>query len=418
MIRTLRKRFIIAAMISVLAVVLGMLVPVNMMSYLRLIRDADLIIEHIEENRGSLQEWENDRRRSFRRKKNDIWGWGITPETPYESRFFYAVIDSQGNVTEMNTERIAAVDPETAEAFAKEAAVKAGSGFQGDYRFAVKRAETETHVIFLDCGRSLSSFHNLMMVSVGVAAVGMGAVLLLLLAVSGRIVKPFVESAAKQKQFITDAGHELKTPLTVINADVDLVELEAGESEWLDDIRKQTQRLTELTRDLIYLSKMDEEQPAIQMIEFPISDVVEETAQAFQSLARQQGKTLTIVVTPMLSFTGGEKDIRQLVSILMDNALKYSPAESEIRVRFSQEGRNLRLDVENTSALPIDKDSLNRLFDRFYRMDASRNSETGGYGLGLSIARGIVTAHKGKIRTECPDGKQLTITVLLPTSAE
>lgn len=416
MIRTLRKRFIIAAMISVLAVVLGMLVPVNVMSYLKVIRDADLIIEHIEENRGSLQEREDGRRRNGRHRGNNVWGWGITPETPFESRFFYAVIDSQGNVTEMNTERIAAVDQQTAEAFAKEAAARSGSGFRGDYRFAVKQTGTETHVIFLDCGRSLSSFHNLLMVSAGVASVGMTAVLLLLLAVSGRIVKPFAENLARQKQFITDAGHELKTPLTVINADVDLVELEAGESEWLDDIRKQTQRLTELTRELIYLSKMDEEQPVIQMIEFPISDVVEETAQAFQGLARQKEKILTIAVTPMLSFTGGEKDIRQLVSILLDNALKYSPSESEIRVNLSREGRNLRLDVENTSAQPIDKDSLSRLFDRFYRMDASRNSETGGYGLGLSIARGIVTAHKGKIRTECPDGKQLTITVLLPTN--
>lgn len=413
MIHSLRKRFILAAMLSVLAVVLGMLVPVNVMSYLKLVRDADMIIDHIEENRGELPLW-GEPRRGFHRHENDAFGWGITVETPFESRFFYAVLDKQGHVAEINMERIAAVDEYTAESYAYTAAASGGKGFLGVYRYAVNQGENETHVAFLDCGRSLSSFHNLLMVSGGVAAIGLSAVLLLLIAISGRIVKPFAENYAKQKRFITDAGHELKTPLTVINADVDLAELEAGENEWLDDIRRQTQRLTQLTQDLIYLSRMDEENPVIQAISFPLSDVAEETAQAFQSLARQQGKNLHVSVPPMVSFTGGEKDIRQLISLLLDNALKYSPADTDISLRLTQESRSIRLEVENTTVEPVDQENLNRLFDRFYRMDSSRNSETGGYGLGLSIARGIVTAHKGKITAQNRDGNRLVMTVVLP----
>ncbi len=239
--------------------------------------------------------------------------------------------------------------------------------------------------------------------------------LILLLLLSKRIVRPVAESYETQKQFITDAGHELKTPLTIIGADADLAEMEWGENQWIQDIRRQTQRLTELTQDLIYLSRMEEEGLSLQSIDFPLSDVAEEMAHSFLPLAQNQGKRLEIAVQPMLSFRGDEKSIRQLCSILLDNALKYSPQEGELLFRLEKQGKNILLSVSNTTSQPIKKEELCHLFDRFYRTDPSRNSQTGGYGLGLSIARSIVTAHKGKIRAESPQESVLTIQVTLPS---
>lgn len=177
--------------------------------------------------------------------------------------------------------------------------------------------------------------------------------------------------------------------------------------------RSQAQRLTALTNDLIYLSRMEEEQPKLQYIDSPISDVVEEMAQSFAAPARSQDKDFQVQVQPMLSFKGDEKGIRQLVSILLDNALKYSPTGGQLALRLEKQGRNLLLTVSNTCAQPMEQDKLPHLFDRFYRTDQSRNSQSGGYGLGLSIAKSIVSAHKGKLRAESHDGTQLSIQVTL-----
>ncbi len=223
------------------------------------------------------------------------------------------------------------------------------------------------------------------------------------------------ESYEKQKQFITDAGHELKTPMTIIAADAELAEMECGENQWLTDIRRQAQRLTGLTNDLIYLSRMEEEQTKLQLIDFPFSDMAEEMAQSFQALAQSQEKEFVLSIQPMISYTGDEKAIQQLLSILLDNALKYSPAGGHLELRLEKQGRTVLLTMSNTTVQPMARDKLPHLFDRFYRTDQSRNSSTGGYGLGLSIAKSIVLAHKGKIRAESPDGMSLSVIVTLPT---
>lgn len=166
------------------------------------------------------------------------------------------------------------------------------------------------------------------------------AVFLLLVFFSGRIVKPVSESYEKQKRFITDAGHEIKTPLTIIDADAELVKLECGESEWLDDIKKQTKRLTALTNDLIYLARMEEGQKNAVRIEFPLSDVVDETAESFRARAINENKQLEINIQPGLAYIGDEKAVRQLVSILVDNAVKYADSEGKIKVRFNKRSRD------------------------------------------------------------------------------
>lgn len=422
MIQKLRRRFIGAAMLSLFLVLLVILGTVNIVSYTKTVADADNILSLLSENQGAFpmhlfpdKEMPRDDQRQQPRDSRLQDRRHFSPETPYESRFFSVTLDAENGSSLTDTANIAAVDREMAEDYAGQAVASGKStGFLDNYRYLVTEQQDSVRVIFLDCERSLSGFRTTLLASLCVAAAGLMGVFVLLLFFSGRIVKPIAESDARQRQFITDAGHEIKTPLTIINADADLLALECGESEWLEDIRRQTQRMVGLTNDLIYLSRMDEEREAVTFVEFPLSDVVEETAQSFLAPVRQQGKGLTLEIAPLLSLEGSEKDIRQLVSILLDNALKYSPENSEIRLRLEKEGKFIRLTVRNTTAAPIEKEKLSHIFDRFYRMDSSRNSAAGGYGLGLAIAAGIVSAHKGKIRAESPGENILEIQASFP----
>ena len=414
MIQKLRVKFITASMLSLALVLLVILGGVNAMSYQKVVRDADRILALLSENRGVFPQQTPPDDRGGKPGPIPVLGHGISPETPFESRFFSVLLNEKGQVLQSDTGQIAAVDDQSAGEMAQAVwSSGSASGFQGDYRY-IRAAEAEgTRFIFVDCGRSLSNFRTTLIASVLVALAGLLAVFLLLLILSKRIVRPVAESYEKQRRFITDAGHELKTPLTIIGADLDLVEPELEGNEWLQDIRCQVRRLAGLTQDLIYLSRMEEETPPIQPIEFPLSDLTEEMAQSFQGLAKAQGKGLVLSIQPMLSYTGDENAIRQLLSILLDNALKYTPDDGEVEIALKKEGRMIRLSVSNTIAHPMERETLGRLFDRFYRGDQSRSSQTGSYGLGLSIAKGIVLAHRGKIRAES-SGASLSVIVSLP----
>lgn len=416
MIKKLRRKLIAASMFSLTVVLLVILGGINLMSYCKIVNDADAILAVLGDNSGTfpMSQTEHADNPMLTHKTNKRLIRSLSPETPYESRYFSVLIDRNGQVLQTDTGQIAAIDAQDAASYALRVWQSGGTqGFVDRYRYLRQTDGDCIRMIFLDCTRSLSSLHTTLFASVSLALIGLTAVFVLLLFLSKRIIRPVIESDEKQKRFITDAGHELKTPLTIIGADTDLAEMECGENQWLSDIRRQAQRLTGLTNDLIYLSRMEEEQPKLQRIEFPLSDVVEEMAQSFAAPAKSQGKTLSIEVQPMLSYTGDEKSIRQLVSILMDNALKYTPTDGHLSICLKKHNRNLLLSVSNTTTQIMDKNSLSHLFDRFYRMDQSRNAQTGGYGLGLSIAQSIVTAHKGKIRAESPDPKSLTITVSL-----
>lgn len=411
MIRKLRRRLVGAAMLALALVLTAVLGGINWMSYRKVVRDADDILTVLSENDGKFPQ----------RGENEVPppagegdpGHGMSPETPFESRYFTVLLDADGAVLRTDTGRIAAVDAETAQQDALAVWQSGGSGFRGDYRYAVSAQDGNTLVIFLDCGRSLSAFRSTLLASAAVSVAGLAAVFLLLLLFSGRIVRPMAESYEKQRQFVTDAGHEIRTPLTIIRADAELAGMDCGPNEWLQDIARQTDRLTGLTNDLIFLSRMDEDAPAQQRIEFPISDVAEEMAQSFLAPARMQGKTLEISVEPMLSYCGDEKAIRQMLSILLDNAVKYSPEGAQLSLRLERQGRGVRLTVQNPSAQPLDPARLDRMFDRFYRGDPAR-SETSGYGLGLAIVQSVAAVHRGKVRARCPEQNVLQITVSLP----
>lgn len=413
MIKKLQRKFVAVAMLSLFIVLLIIIGTVNILNYTRMTDDAQRTINILKENDGSFPKPDMKPGHGKEMFK------GMSPEAPYESRYFSVLMDGSGNVSTIDTGKIAGTDTdEAAEYAAKVLECGRTSGFMGQYRFGIKDKDNGKLIIFLYCGRELSNFRAVLLISVGISFVGMLAVFLLLIFFSGRIVKPVSESYEKQKRFITDAGHEIKTPLTIIDADAELVGLDCGENEWLEDIRKQTKRLTALTNDLIYLAKMEEGQKSSTKIEFPLSDVVEETAESFRARAVNENKKLDIDIQPEITYCGDEKAIRQLVSILVDNAVKYSDGIKIISVKLEGQGgtsklsKGFRLQVFN-SCEHIEPESVKHLFDRFYRAEQSRNSQTGGYGIGLSVAKAVVDAHKGKITADTADGKSLRITVVM-----
>ena len=253
-----------------------------------------------------------------------------------------------------------------------------------------------------------------MLTTFSVSGVGLLSVFILMLGLSARIVKPFSDNYEKQKRFITDAGHELKTPLTIIDADAEILEMDFGENEWLQDIQAQTSRLADLTNALVMLSRMEEGMSRDTKIEFPLSDIVEEVCHTFQAPAKVHQINLDSKIEPLISMNGDEKAIRGLITILLDNAVKYTNENGTLSLALEKKKNRIYLSVFNTTEF-ISKEQISHLFDRFYRTDASRNSQTGGYGLGLSIAAATVESHHGKISAETKDEKSLKITVVFPT---
>ena len=406
MIKKLRMKLIAASMVSLFLVLLVIEGIVGILNYRKMVRDADRILAVLGENAGSFPHEFPIARKGDRRF--------LSPEIPFESRYFSVLLNERGDVIFTDTKKTVTIDFADAKAYALEVWKKqSGRGFLHEYRYLCCSYEGETRIIFLDCRRQLDTFRNFLVTAVSVSAVGLLSVFVLLIYLSSRIVKPFSDNYEKQKRFITDAGHELKTPLTIIDADTEVLEMDFGENEWLKDIQGQTKRLADLTNALVMLSRMEEGQKKEMEIEFPLSDVVEEVFHTFQAPAKIQEKTLTGAIAPMRSMRGDERAIRSLTTILLDNAMKYADEKGRVRVTLERQKNRIRLSVFNTTE-HISREQIAHLFDRFYRTDASRNSGTGGYGLGLSIAAATAASHRGKIIAETEDEKSLRITVIFP----
>lgn len=384
-------------------------------------------------------------------KENDLKRHGISPESQFDTRYFTVTINSNGEVENIDTSKIASVSSENAAQYAKKLwkSGKKGdgkNGFSESFKYMTVGEGGSTMYIFLSCQRELSTIRTYVLASVGISVFGLGVVFVMIYFFSGKILKPVSESYEKQKRFITDASHEIKTPLTIIDANTEVIELIEGENEWTSSTRKQVERLTSLTEKLVFLSRMDEEATKLEMLEFSLSDAILDTAESFKTVARTKGKKLTIDVTDGILYTGDEKTIRQLVSILLDNAMKYSGCSNagfekgninktnlnkttqtqndcvttinqapEIEISLKPSGKNRIITVWNTvdDTANIKKGRQDMLFERFYRTDTSHNSKTGGFGIGLSAAYAIVKAHKGKITAESKDGRSIKFTIVL-----
>lgn len=315
-----------------------------------------------------------------------------------ESRFFSVSI-SDGTYALNDTSRMTDFDSEELTRVAQKA-LDSGrtSGFVEDYLFAITERRGGQTALFLNCETKLTRVRRLALIS-ALACVGCILLAWLLVALfSSRAIRPLVENAIQQKQFITDAGHELKTPLTVISANMDVLSLETGKNEWIQSTQKQVANMRGLVNELIYLSRLDEEDAKLQRTELDLSKLVRETAEPFVSMAEFSGKTFHLDVEDDLHLSGDEAMLKRLVSILCDNAVKYAPEGDEIVVMLKRGGKGVVLSTENALTKPMDDETLRHLFDRFYRADASRSKESGGYGIGLSVAKAIAEKHGGSIR--------------------
>ena len=412
MINKLKRKFLIISTVSMFILMAVLVLIMNIINYREVVSDADSVLDVLAQpNLPIFSEWE------FPDKPEEISGFvppGMSIEVPYESRFFVVRVSADGEIMKSDLSRIVSVDSESAKEYITTALESSRKrGFIGNFRYAKAADQDGTLSTFLDCGRKLDSFKSFLWTTVTVGLAGCFVVFIAFIFAADRIVSPIAESYEKQKRFISDAGHEIKTPLTIINANVDLLESD-GEKEELTDIRIQTKRLTELTNNLVMLSKMEEAEHTIQKVEFPLSDLVSETVSSFRAPAVSRGLDLEAGIAKDITMNGSPDMIRQLVSILLDNAVKYSSEGGKIAVGLSAHRKSVILSVENTSAEKISEDDLPRVFDRFYRTDKSRNSETGGNGIGLSVAKAITEAHGGSISASTKTGHEFCVTVTLP----
>ncbi|MBR1831926.1 MAG: two-component sensor histidine kinase [Ruminiclostridium sp.] len=337
----------------------------------------------------------------------------ITAETPYETRYFTVSIKDNGTPESIDTGKIAAVSTEDALEMAQRL-IAAGKtrGYETNYKYLIKKTDTGRLCIFIDRGRALKSVRDFMIISLLVALGAAAAVFVLIVIFSGIVTKPVAESYEKQKKFITNAGHELKTPLAVINSCTEVIEMEQGESKWTKGITSQTERLATLTGELVALARMDEGSSQLTFESFFLSETVSEILDPFSLMAEQKGLGFTADIKDGIIFKGDKSMIAKLCSILADNAVKYTPEGGTILFTLSAKGRHIILSSENT-AENIEKGAHPELFDRFRRGDSSHSSETPGYGIGLSMAQSIVNAHGGRIEALSKDGNSLTITARL-----
>lgn len=319
----------------------------------------------------------------------------INRETKFSTRYFTVEYDTDGDVFEVNVDHIASVTSDEAEAIAN-TLIKTSveRGWYQSYRYKIIKGFYGKKVVFVD-GTTNRELSSSFLVTSAVVLFGSGAIVLfLIIFFSNKAVRPVAESYEKQKQFVTDANHELKTPLTLILANLDIAEAELGKNEWLEDIRYEGEQMATLVERLVSLSKMDEDATILVKERINLSEIMLDVTSEFHSAAESAGIAFYTDITPEIFIDGEEASLRQLMSILLENAMKYCDKKGQICCTLKK-GRRAELTVTN-SFKEVDNTELNRLFDRFYRSNKARTSGT-GFGIGLSIAKAVVGKHGGKI---------------------
>lgn len=428
--RRLRRKFILVAMGAVTVVLTLIIAGINVVNYSHVCKMADARLDYILAGKGGI-DWEEEPRTDPGNGGDANTGMvadgdragarvghfeGMTAESPFDTRYFTVTL-VDGRVVDVNTARIAAVGAKRAARIATELDSKGlTSGFSGNYRYTIAAQGEKTTYVFVDCSRELSSFHSFLSASVAISCIGWLAVLAIVTVASGAVIRPMVESYSKQKRFITDASHEIKTPLAVIDAANEVQEIESGESEWTQSIHEQVARLTALTERLVFLARMDEGSAGFTMATIDLSEAVDKAAAPFESVAVSRGKRLSTSIADGVRAHADAAAVTQVVELLLDNATRYasegSVIELSLRAVSRGAGKGSAELVVSNAVDELPEGDLDRLFDRFYRADVSRSSKTGGSGVGLSVVRAIAEAHGGSATVSGHD-HQITFTVRL-----
>lgn len=394
------RRKIVAAIMSVLvALWIGTLGIIYASSY----------IEMSEQNRSMVkahaQMYSLDRfsggENNFRpRPEGDRPGFTDSP-TFQLSTFYTVALSYDGEVLEVKNDRPTVHQNSELEALAKDiVASNSASGTKSNLVYYAMDKGGYVLVAFMDNTVVNQSITTLFRYTLIFGAAAIVVFFFLAVFLSKKIVNPLEEGYKKQKQFISDAGHELKTPVSVVSANAEMLSREIGENKWLDNIRYENERMSTLITELLDLAKTENVTP--QMYPLDLSRLVIGESLPFESVAYEKEIALLCNAEPEIVVLGNSAQLSQVVSILLDNAIEHSEMGTEVRVSLKKERGQACLSVVNFGA-EIPKEQREKLFERFYRADSAR-TDSGHYGLGLAIAKAITESHKGKIEVNCYDG--------------
>lgn len=387
MIKNLRIRFVLVSM-AALIVMQGMIILFSTQrSYHNMVSKADDLIADIQKS--------------------------YPEDANVDARYFVATIGRGSHTQTLDLNHISSVKRNNAQEYIRKALESQNTcGFINTFRYQIFKSTDKITIIFLARAFSLEALKNTLTSSIVCSGLGLCVMLGFLVALSNWVTRPIAVSEQKQKEFITSASHELGTPLTVIKADTEILMSSDPDNEWLQDIHKQTVRLTDMTHNMITLAKMEEQNRPAPQIEFPISDLAEDVVKSYRGLAATGQILFTPQIQPNLSYCGDEKLIRQLFTVLLDNAFKYCIPKSSIDFVLENTLHGVSVRVTNTSQ-QIRQEQVSRFFDRFYRSENAASSQKKGFGLGLSIADAIVKSHRGKITAKMVADNRIQITAFL-----
>lgn len=393
MFKSLRRKFITTAVGSVAVVIAILAIALNFINYYKLEERIDTTLEDASRSQALIKIFAED--------GDDLVITKNSSSTTDYNGFSIAKVDDSGRIIKTYRDDTLIPNQDALQSKVIEA-LKEGktSGFIGSYRFLKAETNVGNLILFLNCQRELDSQHsfekNSLLISIGVIA----SVFVLIVLISKRVIAPIQETYIKQKQFITGASHELKTPLAIISSNADVLEMMNGDSKWTQNIHNQVDRLTSLVNSLVVFSRM-EEKDTVERTRFDLTNALESRIEDFNELANFQKKNIVTDIDPDLYYFGEEASIVQLMDILLENAIKYAPEDSGISVSLKKNRKYAILKVSNKAT--VQKGDLSKVFERFYRLDESRNSAIKGYGIGLSMAQHIAEKHKETIRAYAPE---------------
>ncbi len=392
MMKTLRKRFIIFAMTAVTLLLLFLIGAINCMNGIILERQSELLLDALTRSDERLGRFDLDRKPPIAPT--------IDLDVLHSARFFTVRYGRNGEVLDVDIEHISSVDETRARELADKAS-ELGSerGRIGGYRYAVKRVEGDRMIFFMDDSMQSMSFFRILLVSCGIAAICWLSVLIFVIILSKNVVRPIIAGMEKQKQFITNAGHELKTPLAIIRSNNDAMSLIHGENKYNRNIRSQTVRLNTLMSDMLTLARLDES-VGFELETVELSELAEEHIRVYRDAALERGLELKVEISPRLTVKTSPDGFRRLITLILDNALKYTSDGGSISITLTKQGGHILFVEENDCSSEHTPDP-ERLFERFYRGDSARTqSDTSGYGIGLSAAREICEKLGGKLSAQ------------------
>lgn len=393
MFKSLRKKFIITAVGSVAVVITVLALALNFINFNKLEEKIDTTLLDASKSQAITKIFSEDGDDLVITKNS-------TNPTDYNG-FSIAKVDSDGEIIKAYRDDTLVSNHDALQNKVEQALEKGGtSGFIGSYRFLKVETEVGNLILFLNCQRELDSFESFAKNSILISIFVIVSVLIMIILISKKVIAPIQETYIKQKQFITGASHELKTPLAIISSNADVLEMENGNSKWTNNIHNQVDRLTSLVNSLVVFSRM-EEKDTVERVSFDLTEVLQSRIADFNELANFQKKYIVTNITSNLNYYGEKESIIQLMDILLENSIKYAPENSDILVSLEKNRKNAILKVSNKA--DVKKGDLSKVFDRFYRLDESRNSTIKGYGIGLSMAQLIAEKHRETIRAYSPE---------------